>query len=178
MKITIVGRGSHADHLMSFLKAKSNYEVNQIEFEELDDKEGTDTSYVIAIGDNNKRAEIFVKLKKLRQRLPSFQIINDDITIVDDDRGIQMLSGVRYYPTTFIGENTILNTGCIVEHHACVGRHSHIAPGAIILGNAKIGEKCLVGAASVVLPHLNIADGTLVKAKSLVKEDINATAIK
>lgn len=169
--LSIFGRGAHANHILSlFSSFAAHIPIEQLELEELGNEKYRDA--VVAVGDNKLRFDFSRKARCLGLRQPSFWIHTDSILISEDNLGIQAFMGCICYPTARIGENCILNTSAIIEHHASIGAATHIGPASVILGSVTIGNQCMIGAGSIVLPKLSIADGVTVGASSLVIKDL------
>jgi len=75
-------------------------------------------------------------------------------------------------PAVRVGENTILNTRCSVDHDCVIGAHSHIAPGAILCGSVRVGSGTHVGAGAVVIEGLRIGDAVVIGAGAVVIADV------
>lgn len=139
---------------------------------ELDEKD----VFIIAVGDNNNRKNLYRKLKgKHKGRCVSvvsmYAIIGMDAEI---GQGTFIAQNAYVGPQAIIGDNTILNTGSIVEHEAIIGNHTHIAPGAIICGRTRIGNNVFCGAGSTIIDKITICDNVTIGAGAVVKEDILA----
>ena len=70
-----------------------------------------------------------------------------------------------------IGDFSILNTGCIIEHDCIIGRGVHIGPSSNITGGVEIGQRTFVGANSVIKQVLKIGDDVIIGAGSVVLND-------
>ena len=86
--------------------------------------------YIIAIGDNDRRKELFDCL--LRQNKGKCV----SVTARDSHVGLGAHIGVGTFiaPYAYIGsevkisDNAIINSGGVIEHEVIVGNHTHIAP--------------------------------------------------
>ena len=99
-------------------------------------------NYILGIGDNNMREKaanlILNKSFQLRNVIDSNALISKSANI---GLGVFASKGVLVNSFTKIGNFTILNTGCIIEHECEIGIASHIAPGAVLAGNVKVGNR-------------------------------------
>jgi sugar O-acyltransferase (sialic acid O-acetyltransferase NeuD family) len=75
-------------------------------------------------------------------------------------------------PNSFIEQNSIINTGSIIEHGVKVGKHCHISTGAVVNGDCCIKDNCFVGSGSVLVNGITIHENTLVGAGSVVIKDV------
>ncbi len=130
---------------------------------------------IIAIGDNQKRKEIFIRIKDCNIPFkfvtaihPEAQIGKD--TLIGD--GTVIMAGAIVNPSTKIGIQCIINTNASVDHDCSIGDFCHIAPNATIAGNVRIEEETIVGLGANVINNLKIGKNTLIGAGSLVLNDI------
>ncbi len=89
-----------------------------------------------------------------------------------------LLEGVQILPRTVInteaqiGENTIINTGSVVEHGCNIGNNCHIAPGCTLSGCVKVGDKTHIGTGSSIIQGVTIGKNVLLGAGSVVVNNI------
>ncbi len=137
-------------------------------------------SFFIAIGDNQIRRRVYENLAA-KSIFPINAIHSSAIicssTIIGKS-GVMISAGVIINPLSKIGNGTICNTGCIIEHDCFIGDFAHIAPGAVLCGNVTIGANSFIGAGSVIKQGITIGKNVVVGAGSVVIKDIldNATA--
>lgn len=137
---------------------------------ELSEKE----AFIVAIGENKKRKNLYLKLKE-RQKGYCISIVAPDSCIgVDTEIGQGTLVASKAYigPSAKVGDNTIINTGSIVEHESIIGDHSHVAPHATICGRSKIGNNVFCGAGSIIIDKISVCDNVIIGAGAVVIEDI------
>lgn len=128
--------------------------------------------YVLAIGDNVRRAAIYDRLKTsatLDKLISPRAYVGVNASM---QSSVIAMHDVHIGPCTVIGVNCLLNTGCIVEHDCVVGNHSHVAPGAVICGGVTLGEFVVIGAGAVVRDGVKLASYVTVGAGAIVVEDI------
>jgi sugar O-acyltransferase (sialic acid O-acetyltransferase NeuD family) len=128
---------------------------------------------VVAIGDNQRRCNIFTRLK---QEGESFMTVcHPGATIAREvtlGAGSMVLAGVVVNTGSRIGENVILNTSSSVDHHSIVEPHAHIAPGVHLGGEVRVCEGALVGIGAVVIPRRTIGAWSIVGAGALVHSHV------
>lgn len=95
----------------------------------------------------------------------------------DYGAGFQAMARVTVNPGAKIGDNVLLNTGCIIEHDVRIGSHSHIAPGAIVCGGSQIGEQVFIGAGAVICNRASIGAGAFIAAGAVVVKDVSADTV-
>jgi sugar O-acyltransferase (sialic acid O-acetyltransferase NeuD family) len=132
-----------------------------------------DVNFLIGIGDNKIREEIYnLILENNREVCTSIShsaIISKTAYI---GNGTFVNKNVSINAFAKIGNNVILNTACIIEHDCKIGDSSHIAPGAVLAGNVIIGERTFVGANSVVKQGVIIGKDVIIGAGSVVINNI------
>lgn len=72
-----------------------------------------------------------------------------------------------------IGNNTIINTGSIIEHGCKIGNNVFIAPGVIIGGGAIIKDNVFVGSGTIIRDDITICSDTVIGMGSLVTRNIS-----
>jgi len=127
--------------------------------------------FIVAIGDNKKRMEIFNSIKK-----------NNNLCIISRQSQIGKNAKIAngsfianfclIGPEVRIGKNTIINNGSIIEHETSIGNHCHIAPNATICGKCKIGDLVFIGAGSTIINNIKICSNVTIGAGSTVIKNI------
>jgi sugar O-acyltransferase (sialic acid O-acetyltransferase NeuD family) len=128
---------------------------------------------VVAIGDNQMRAQIFAQLQQQRETLVN--AIHPAAIIAPDVRlgvGVMICAGVVVNSGAVIGDNVILNTGSTVDHHSQIGAHVHVAPGVHLAGNVHIHTGVFVGIGASVIPGRSVGDWAIVGAGAVVTADV------
>lgn len=134
--------------------------------------------FVVAIGDNRRRAETFDRLRSRGQRPAT--IVHPSAVIAESaivGAGVVVCAGAVVNPHAEIGDDVILNTGCTVDHHVRIGDHAHIGPGAHLAGNVTIGGGTLIGIAAAVIPGRAIGEWAVVGAGAAVIDDVVSGAV-
>ena len=88
--------------------------------------------------------------------------------------GSQIMMRATVAARVQIGDYSLLNTGCIVEHECWLGNGVHIGPGVTLAGLVKIGHFSFIGAGSVVLPNVHIGANSIIGAGSVISVVANA----
>lgn len=134
--------------------------------------------FVVAIGDNRRRADTFDRLRSRGQR--PMTVVHPNAVIADSaviGAGVVVCAGAVVNPHAEIGDNVILNTGCTVDHHARIGDHAHVGPGANLAGNVTIGGGALIGVGAAVIPGRTIGEWAVVGAAAAVVDDVAPGAV-
>lgn len=130
--------------------------------------------YIIAIGDNVKREEVYKQL--------SDKQVGHCISVVSEysyiGSGVEIGEGTFIAPNTYIGplvkigNNTIINTASVIEHEVIIGNNTHIAPQSTICGRTRIGNNVFCGVGSKIVDQVNICDNVVIGAGAVVIRDI------
>lgn len=73
--------------------------------------------------------------------------------------------------------NTIVNTGAIIEHGCTIGSNCFIGPGAILCGGVTIGDNTLIGAGAIIRDDVAIASDTVIGMGSIITKNINDSGV-
>ncbi len=130
--------------------------------------------HIIAIGDNDKRKEMYLKLEKNNDyHFISIIAVNANLGMnVKIGSGCFIAQGAYLGPQSIIGDNTIINTGAIIEHEVKIGSHTHIAPNTTICGRTIIGDHVFCGAGSIIKDKVSVCDNVVIGAGAVVKDSI------
>ncbi|MCY7294368.1 acetyltransferase [Alteromonas sp. a30] len=129
--------------------------------------------FIIAIGDNDVRAEKYQALCKAGADLAT--VIHPSATVASSvrlGRGVVVLAGAIINASATVADNVIINTGAIVEHDCYIGANTHIAPKSALTGGCSVGESCLIGVGASVIPGKTIGNRVTVGAGAAVTQNI------
>ncbi|NTU70929.1 MAG: acetyltransferase [Coriobacteriia bacterium] len=134
-------------------------------------------AFIVAVGDNRQRAALFAE-NVAAGRTPAAvvhpsAIIGTDVTI---GAGAFIAPGVIVNVDATVGVNSILNTGCSVDHDCAIGAHAHVGPGSALCGGVRLGEGVLLGVGCSVIPLRSVGDWATVGAGATVVDDVPASA--
>ena len=73
---------------------------------------------------------------------------------------------------TFIGEHSIINTACTIDHECRIDDFTHISPNATLCGNVSVGEGTQIGAGAIVLPNVKIGKWSIIGAGAVIHKDV------
>lgn len=187
MKTVVFGCGGQARSIINtLLKENENAEIILVDDNATKDEIimgadvlehyqlGRKDKYIIAIGDNDKRSNLYNMLKGRN--------CGEDVSVVSDYAllGVEAKIGTGTFiapyayigPQVKVGVNTIVNTGSIIEHETIIGNHTHIAPHATVCGRCQIGDYVFCGAGSTVIDKVCIGDHVFIGAGAVVTSDI------
>lgn len=193
-KLVIVGAGGHARSVIDVAEAlgKQIEGVIDLNFHNQDENifghpvlgglewltsANSRREIIIAIGDCQRRAEIFEMLNTKSFLISS--LVHPSATVsphASIGKGTLVNVGAIVNAGSKIGMNCIINTGGIIEHEVVVGSHSHIGPGASVAGRVRIGSKVFVGIGARIIDSVVIGDWVTIGAGSIIINDVPATA--
>ncbi len=183
----IIGCKGHAKSIASALKYncfKEEIAVKMIDAyqsnsegdlsQELNNSIKEGIKFIIGIGSNKKRQEIFEKLKL--QNINYSSVIHPT-AIVDKTasigKGSFIGAGSYVGPDVKIGEHCIINTYAIVEHDSTIESFTHIGPNATCCGYTHVQKLCFVGASATISNNLTLGLGcTLGTGAVMIKDHI------
>lgn len=194
--ILIIGNGGHAKVVKDVIEADGTYKVcgyldDNIEkkykekdmiFDSLKNIQFYQENYyfVIAIGNNKIRNEIFDKINIPIEKFPTLIHPRAIISkLAEIGNGTVVMPGAIVNAEAVIGQHVIINSGSVVEHDCVIKDYSHISPGGILTGNVSVGERTQIGANATVIPNLNIGAHVMVGAGSTVISNVkdNVTVV-
>lgn len=109
------------------------------------------TDAIVALGNNEVRLQLTMKLKALGYHVP---ILAHPSSVVSQYANIK--EGTVIMPQAVVNADSrvgmacIINTGAVIEHDCVVGDGAHIAYRAVLGGGAKVGDKVLVDIGEIV----------------------------
>lgn len=189
--IIIIGSGGHAKAVAEAVKLGDEYNIKGFvdsnpdrvginimgenviaaleDIEEI--KKEFSPYFVVAIGKNETRELIYIKLKDIG--LKPATVIHPFASIAPSAKigtGTVVLRSVVVGVDVKIGSNVILGTGCIIDHDCEVGDNTHIAVGTSLGGLCKIGNKVWIGIGASIAPSVVIADNSIVPVGTVIEK--------
>lgn len=183
-KVIIIGAGGHGKVAKNILTYKKEYRVigflddnkkGKSVFGKLSDFEKylKGNLFFIAIGNNKIRAKVYnlisSKNGKFVNAIHPNSYVENSVVI-----GENVMIGAFSYINidSKVSDNTIINNGCIVEHHNTIGKHCHLAPGVVTAGDVTIEDFVWVGLGTTIKEGLRIGKNSFIGAHSNVVKDI------
>jgi len=190
----VIGTGGHSKAVISIIKTINFYNLKAILslesaslenpildipvegsvalIEKFIDKDCTN-HFFLAIGNNQKRKEIYNLIKSMGGLMPDLQspyaFVDESVTSL----GANIICPFSFVgPQVKLGKNNLLNTGCIIEHECTLGSHLHCAPSSVLAGKVKIEDECFLGAGSTVIENITVSHNTIIGAGATVTKDI------
>lgn len=131
------------------------------------------------IDGHKRRQEIFDLFKRYGYQFAN--VVHKSAILsshVELSEGVQIMAGAVIQAGSFIGDNSIINTGVLLDHDTFIASHVHIAPGATISGGVQIDEGTLIGAGATIIQGIKIGANSIVAAGAVVIRDVpNGTTV-
>lgn len=138
-------------------------------------QENKDLCFVIAIGNNYVRKDIFEKYKlNYYTAIHPTAVIGMDVHI---GIGTVVMANACINSSAVIGNNCIINTGAIIEHDNVIEDNVHVSPNATLCGTVKVGECTHIGAGVTVRNNISIISDCVIGAGGVVVKNINYKGI-
>ncbi len=192
MQIAIIGTGGHSKVIQDIILLYGDYQI--VGF--LDDKYREDSlkgniflgpvisawkmidlfkdiKFIIAIGNNKVRKQIF---DKLGLSISYFVTVIHKSAIVSPSAhigcGTVIMANSVINADTHIGNHVIINTSSVIEHDNNIGNFVHVSPNATLTGAVQIEDGAHIGAASSIIPNMKIGAWSVIGAGATVINDI------
>lgn len=132
---------------------------------------------VVAIGNNDVRAEKIALLQSLKVNLPT--LIHPRATVskyAQIECGTVIFANAVVNVAAKIGVGCILNTACSVDHDCRLDSGVHISPGAHIAGGVIIQKNTWIGVGASIKQYITIGNNVTVGAGATVLNNVPANA--
>jgi UDP-N-acetylbacillosamine N-acetyltransferase len=125
----------------------------------------------VAIGDNERRALAYetIDRRKLVTIVSRSAHVSSTATI---GAGCFIAHGAHVGPFASVADDTIVNTGSVLDHEVRVGKHCHVGPNATVSGRTIIGDRVFVGVGATVVDRITICGDVTIGAGGVVIDDI------
>lgn len=130
-------------------------------------------AFILGIGDNKIRSRVAESVKTNGGRLVN--VVHPTAWVsstVHLGSGLFIGANVSINALASVGDQSILNTGCILEHECVLGAAVHLGPGSVLAGKVKVGANTFVGANAVVRQGVTIGENAVIGAGAVVVRDI------
>lgn len=190
----IAGYGGHALEALSILKriksirlndlifyvSSNKFLPNQSEYNVTASKNKIlkhlefDKSFIIATGTPKLRHLLFNELIELGGTPKSIISEKAEVSTIDVSMGtgLNVMDFSYIGPQTTIGDGVLINTLASVHHHSVIGNFSEISPGARVLGNSKVGYNTFIGANATLLPGIEVGNDCIIGAGAVVTKNL------
>lgn len=135
----------------------------------------SNSSFIVAIGNNNTRMRILTELKENDRRLVN--VVHPKAFVSGLARlgvGVVVFSGSVVNIGTELGDAVIVNTGATVDHDCVLAEGVHIAPGSNVAGDVKIGSCSWLGIGCTIKQQVMIGNNAVVGAGATVVSDVGS----
>ena len=131
--------------------------------------------FIVAIGDNNKRKEIFFELIKKEYKIISLIHPSSFVSkYAKIGKGTAVMPKTVINASTKISNSCIINTSSSIDHDCSINSFCHICPGVNIAGGVKIGKMSFIGIGSKIIQNIRIGSNVTIGAGTIVYKDISS----
>tara|TARA_Y100000590_G_scaffold346139_1_gene396285 strand:- start:46514 stop:47140 length:627 start_codon:yes stop_codon:yes gene_type:complete len=127
---------------------------------------------ILAIGDMNKRKDIYNKIKNFSLLFPAISNSLIKSFSNDIDIGSILYPGVVLMNNCHIGKFTLLNSGVTLGHDVTIGDYCNINPGVHFAGQITVGDGTIIGIGTSIKEKISIGKNSIIGAGSVVINDI------
>jgi sugar O-acyltransferase (sialic acid O-acetyltransferase NeuD family) len=136
--------------------------------------------YIVAIGDNHTRFEVFSNLKDRGMRFAC--IVHPTAYISPESTigfGTVVLANAVINIGSSLGDCCIVNTSSTIDHDCVIKNSVHISPGVNLAGEVNVGSFSWIGIGAAVRQQVSIGKDVVVGAGAAVVSDIkdNTTVV-
>ena len=193
-KTLILGAGLHGQHIAAMLSEDKTLAVQAVFLDDADqlhdrqiagchvlgslamveDKSLESANFILGIGNSSlqTREKIFTKASKIL--IPVNSIHSSAIVSVSAHIGIGnvFFPLVVINPFATVGNNCVVYTGSVVEHHCRIDANAWLSPGVHLGGNTCIGENTFIGIGASISSDIKIGNNCVVGAGAVVLQDV------
>ena len=131
--------------------------------------------FIIAIGDNNKRKDIFFELIKKEYKIISLIHPSSFVSkYAKIGKGTAVMPKTVINASTKISNSCIINTSSSIDHDCSINSFCHICPGVNIAGGVKIGKMSFIGIGSKIIQNIRIGSNVTIGAGTILYKDISS----
>ena len=129
---------------------------------------------------------IGIGYKHMQERSNLFEMFNNEIPFVNIihsscsiDASVKLGAGIVMYPGSIldanvvIGDNVLINIGCVIAHDTKIESNCFLSPSVNLAGFVNIGKKSILGINCTVIDNIDIASNTQIGGGSVVVKNIN-----
>lgn len=191
--LILIGNGGHASVLTEALMSTerkiigytapepqiNKFRLNYLGSDEIINRfNPSEIELVLGIGTVNvcdKRERLFNEYKRqgfsFANVLHPLSLISPTVTLGE---GVHIMAGSILQSYVQISDNSIINTGVIIDHDCVIEAHVHIAPGCNLSGGVRVGHNSHLGTGTTIIQNRKIGHHALIGAGSVVVNDIES----
>ena len=139
-----------------------------------------DSEYMVAIGDQAKRAQLISELESYFPAMRFATILSKNSDVSKESKigiGVFIGSGAYVGPGSEIGDHVVLNTASIVEHDCEIAELVFVSPSVSIGGGSVVGKNSFLGIGAIIRDGVSIKSDCVIGAGSLVLKDIETSGM-
>ena len=195
--VLVYGGGGHGKSLIELIRAEDRYRVAGV----IDDgvMAGQSILDVPVLGGravlpeaHRRGARLAVNavggIGNIQSRVDVFRLLEDESfqcpSVVHPSAWVEPSAkvgeGVQLFPHAYVGSDTnlsygvIINTSAVVSHDCRIGPYANIAPGSLLAGSVSVGEAVLIGMGVTINLEVGIGARARIGNSAVVKSDVPA----
>lgn len=188
----VVGSGGHATSIISAL-TREDYKIKAI----LDPNSQVETllgfpivnfldsslgnsKILIALGDNYSRQLEYAQAVSRHGKdtmgtfVSKFAYVSHDAEI---SSGCVILPNSYVGPNSYLAEGVLINTAAIVEHDCSLGPFASLAPNSTMAGGSSLGQLSHLGLSAIQDAKVSIGDNSILGANSFLMGNLESNSI-
>ena len=138
---------------------------------------GSGRDYIVALGNQQLRRQLGEEILAAGGRLVS--VVHPGATVsarAKLGRGVFIAAGCVIGPEAVIGDFSILNASCAVDHDCVLGIAVQFGPGVTLAGGITVDDGAFLGVCACVLPEMRIGANAIVGGGAVVTRPVEAGA--
>ncbi len=140
----------------------------------------TDTMLALSMSNMPGRRKIFAEYS------PEFNFANvglGDYSVLFWGLGAgcsnTLFRGIIFEAGATIGDNNVISSGCVINHHCKIGSGNLFGPGCLLSGSVTIRDNCTIGSGVIFQPRVVVGNNVTIPSGCVVVRSIpDNTAIK
>lgn len=143
-------------------------------------KKYPNSKYIIAIGDNWTRGQVYNFLLTINPKVEFISAIHPSALIGKScviENGTVIMPGVIINCFSHIGKQTIINTNSSVDHDCFLSDFSSLAPNVTLGGNVNIGKFTAISIGATIIHGKTLGENCVVGAGSLVLKNFGNNVV-
>ncbi len=136
--------------------------------------------FLVCIGDVHGQARVRYSLQLRKLGLAPISAVHPTAFFGDAVNlgvGTQAMARSIVNDGSSVGDYTILNTNCSIDHECVIGTGVHVMGSAVLAGRVNVGDFSVIGSNATVLPRIRVGRNARVGAGAVVTNDVPDNAV-
>ena len=131
--------------------------------------------FVVAIGGTHGLARYNISNKLTNLNCTPVDAIHATAYVaqsVKHGKGSQVMARAVISELVSVGDYSIFNTSCVIDHECIIGNGVHIMGGAHLAGCVQVEDFVSIGTNATILPRIKIGTNAIIGAGAVVTKDV------